>query len=77
MNHNKLPDTLSLLTIWFKYGVEGNVTKAMNDGFTLVSCDTWLDVVPQVCVLNLTCNFRSTTVHVMPRLLPGFRPLLQ
>ncbi|KIJ50878.1 hypothetical protein M422DRAFT_244825 [Sphaerobolus stellatus SS14] len=48
MSQNNLPDTLSLLTIWFKYGAQGEVTTAMNDGFKLVSCDTWLDVVPQI-----------------------------
>lgn len=45
---NSLQDTLRLLTMWFKYGHDEDVTKAVLDGFRTVSVDTWLDVIPQV-----------------------------
>lgn len=48
MSQNKLPDILSLLTLWFRYGGQLEVTTAMNEGFKLLPCDVWLDVVPQV-----------------------------
>ena len=45
---NSLQDTLRLLTLWFKYGYDGNVDQAMTQGFGDVSIDTWLQVIPQV-----------------------------
>jgi FKBP12-rapamycin complex-associated protein len=37
-----------LLTLWFKYAAEKQVEDALVEGFTTVSIDTWLQVVPQV-----------------------------
>ena len=46
---NSLQDTLRLLTIWFKFGVHDDVSHAVGTGFSMVSVDTWLEVIPQVC----------------------------
>jgi serine/threonine-protein kinase mTOR len=48
MGQNNLQDALSLLTLWFRYGAQLEVTKAMVKGFKGVTCTLWLDVVPQV-----------------------------
>ncbi|KAK9379012.1 armadillo-type protein [Kockiozyma suomiensis] len=45
---NSLQDTLRLLTLWFRYGGLPEPAKAMNEGFTTVSIDTWLEVIPQL-----------------------------
>lgn len=45
---NALQDTLRLLTLWFKYGYQGDVNVAIAEGFNTVSIDTWLEVIPQV-----------------------------
>ena len=43
-----LQNTLRLLTLWFKFGHQEDVSVAMSEGFETVSVDTWLDVIPQV-----------------------------
>ncbi len=45
---NSLQDTLRLLTLWFRYGYQPNVHACMVEGFSSVSIDTWLQVIPQV-----------------------------
>ncbi|TPX35002.1 hypothetical protein SmJEL517_g02512 [Synchytrium microbalum] len=45
---NSLQDTLRLLTLWFKYGYQPDVNKAIGEGFNNVSVDTWLQVIPQL-----------------------------
>ena len=45
---NSLQDTLRLLTLWFKYGYQSEVTSAILEAFSTVSIDTWLAVIPQV-----------------------------
>lgn len=45
---NSLQDTLRLLTLWFKYGHQQDVSQAINEGFTTISIDTWLQVIPQL-----------------------------
>ena len=45
---SSLQDTLRLLTLWFKYGYQENVNQAIAEGFTTVSIDTWLEVIPQL-----------------------------
>ena len=45
---NSLRDTLRLLTLWFKYGHQQDVQVAINEGFSSVIIDTWLQVIPQV-----------------------------
>lgn len=49
---NSLQDTLRLLTLWFKYGESNEVTQAVIEGFKTVTVDTWLEVIPQVRLLN-------------------------
>jgi FKBP12-rapamycin complex-associated protein len=51
-NKDALQDTLRLLTLWFKYGAHENISHAMAAGFSTVEVDTWLDVIPQVCLFN-------------------------
>ena len=45
---NSLQDTLRLLTLWFKYGYQQDVNSAIAEGFTTVTIDTWLEVIPQL-----------------------------
>ncbi|KAF9586443.1 phosphatidylinositol kinase- protein kinase tor1 [Lunasporangiospora selenospora] len=45
---NSLQDTLRLLTLWFKFGHRTDVSAALSDGFSSVSIDTWLQVIPQL-----------------------------
>jgi FKBP12-rapamycin complex-associated protein len=37
-----------LLTIWFKYGYQEEVSKEVGDGIRGVNVDTWLQVIPQL-----------------------------
>ncbi len=41
-------DTLRLLTLWFEYGHMKVVEETLIEGFTTVSVDTWLQVIPQL-----------------------------
>eukprot|EP01117_Protostelium_nocturnum_P014316 TRINITY_DN5444_c0_g1_i3.p1 TRINITY_DN5444_c0_g1~~TRINITY_DN5444_c0_g1_i3.p1 ORF type:complete len:2209 (+),score=787.54 TRINITY_DN5444_c0_g1_i3:161-6787(+) len=43
-----LQDLLRLLNLWFKYGQLREVETALTEGFTTVSIDTWLQVIPQI-----------------------------
>ncbi|ORZ10331.1 phosphatidylinositol kinase Tor2 [Lobosporangium transversale] len=45
---NSLQDTLRLLTLWFKFGHRAEISAALSDGFSTVSIDTWLQVIPQL-----------------------------
>ncbi|KAJ3130914.1 phosphatidylinositol kinase- protein kinase tor1 [Physocladia obscura] len=45
---NSLQDTLRLLTLWFKYGQNQDVNMAISEGFSNVTIDTWLQVIPQL-----------------------------
>ena len=45
---NSLQDTLRLLTLWFKYGYQQDVNSAIAEGFSTVTIDTWLEVIPQL-----------------------------
>ncbi|KAG5519205.1 hypothetical protein PMAC_002293 [Pneumocystis sp. 'macacae'] len=47
-NRNSLQDTLRLLNLWFKFGNHSQVGTAILEGFTSVTIDTWLDVIPQL-----------------------------
>jgi len=53
---NSLQDTLRLITLWFKYGYNVEVNAAVNDGLNRVSIDTWLQVIPQVSIINNLYN---------------------
>ncbi|GBE86637.1 Serine/threonine-protein kinase tor2 [Sparassis crispa] len=55
-NENALQDTLRLLTLWFKYGAQEEVSHAMSSGFTDVEVDTWLEVIPQIIARIQTPN---------------------
>lgn len=45
---SSLQDTLRLLTLWFAHGNHQEVTHAVTQGISLVSIDTWLEVIPQL-----------------------------
>ncbi|WFD05627.1 non-specific serine/threonine protein kinase [Malassezia vespertilionis] len=45
---NSLQDTLRLLTLWFKFGHLEHVAEAVSEGFSTVTVDTWLEVIPQM-----------------------------
>jgi FKBP12-rapamycin complex-associated protein len=47
-NTSSLQDTLRLLTLWFAHGGNSDVNQAVSEGFTSVSIDTWLEVIPQL-----------------------------
>ncbi|CCJ30549.1 unnamed protein product [Pneumocystis jirovecii] len=47
-SRNSLQDTLRLLNLWFKFGNHAQVGAAILEGFTSVTIDTWLDVIPQL-----------------------------
>ena len=45
---SSLQDTLRLLTLWFAHGGDHEVNTAVAEGFSTVSVDTWLEVIPQL-----------------------------
>ncbi|PQE20970.1 hypothetical protein CJF30_00002302 [Rutstroemia sp. NJR-2017a BBW] len=45
---SSLQDTLRLLTLWFAHGGSAEVNAAVTEGFSSVSVDTWLEVIPQL-----------------------------
>ncbi|KAK3316631.1 phosphatidylinositol 3-kinase tor2 [Apodospora peruviana] len=45
---SSLQDTLRLLTLWLTHGGHTEVNIAVTEGFTRVSVDTWLEVIPQL-----------------------------
>ncbi|GAB2292090.1 hypothetical protein Dimus_026338 [Dionaea muscipula] len=45
---DSLQDILRLLTLWFNHGATADVQMALQNGFALVSIDTWLVVLPQI-----------------------------
>jgi FKBP12-rapamycin complex-associated protein len=47
-SNSSLQDILRLLTLWFKHGAIKRATDALNEGFSSVSIDTWLEVIPQI-----------------------------
>ncbi|KAK5075469.1 phosphatidylinositol kinase-related protein kinase tor1 [Lithohypha guttulata] len=47
-NTSSLQDTLRLLTLWFAHGGHHEVNAIVNEGFTSVIIDTWLEVIPQL-----------------------------
>lgn len=48
MRGSNLQDILRLLTLWFNHGRSPDVEAALQEGFSVVSIDTWLMVIPQV-----------------------------
>ena len=51
-------DILRLLTLWFSHGHRPEVTAALTSGFSRVSIDTWLQVVPQLIARIHTPNLQ-------------------
>ena len=49
---NALQDTLRLLTLWFKYGHQNDVNMTIGESFNSISIDTWLEVIPQVRLVD-------------------------
>jgi len=47
---SSLQDTLRLLRLMFRYGSNAEVNATLTEGFTTVNIDTWLEVIPQVCL---------------------------
>ncbi|KAL8971115.1 MAG: hypothetical protein Q9183_001211, partial [Haloplaca sp. 2 TL-2023] len=47
-SNSALQDTLRLLTLWFAHGGDAQVNLAVTEGFSSVSVDTWLEVIPQL-----------------------------
>ena len=45
---SNLQDILRLLTLWFAHGDAEDVEAALREGFSRVSIDTWLAVIPQI-----------------------------
>ena len=45
---SNLQDILRLLTLWFSHGAAPDVEAALQEGFSHVSIDTWLVVIPQI-----------------------------
>ncbi|KAI9736363.1 MAG: phosphatidylinositol kinase- protein kinase tor1 [Cirrosporium novae-zelandiae] len=45
---SSLQDTLRLLTLWFAHGGDADVNSIVTEGFSSVSIDTWLEVIPQL-----------------------------
>ncbi|KNE54071.1 hypothetical protein AMAG_17616 [Allomyces macrogynus ATCC 38327] len=45
---DSLQDTLRLLTLWFKHGHLNEVHDSISKGFSHVTIDTWLQVIPQL-----------------------------
>lgn len=43
-----LQDILRLLTLWFNHGALEDVQAALDEGFSHISIDTWLVVIPQI-----------------------------
>ena len=43
-----LQDVLRLLTLWFTHGNVSEVEAALQEGFSTISLDTWLPVIPQI-----------------------------
>ncbi|KAJ3318282.1 phosphatidylinositol kinase- protein kinase tor1, partial [Blyttiomyces sp. JEL0837] len=56
---NSLQDTLRLLTLWFKYGYQQDISLKIGEGFNSVTIDTWLQVIPQ-----LIARIHSPSSHV-------------
>jgi phosphatidylinositol kinase/protein kinase (PI-3 family) len=51
-SEDSLQDTLRLLTLWFKFGAHDDVSQTMEACFNKVGVETWLEVIPQVNLLQ-------------------------
>ncbi|KAG2328397.1 hypothetical protein Bca52824_011125 [Brassica carinata] len=55
---DSLQDILRLLTLWFNHGATADVQTALKRGFSHVSIDTWLVVLPQI-IARIHSNNRA------------------
>ncbi|RID56915.1 hypothetical protein BRARA_F00328 [Brassica rapa] len=55
---DSLQDILRLLTLWFNHGATADVQAALERGFTHVSINTWLVVLPQI-IARIHSNNRA------------------
>lgn len=61
---SSLQDTLRLLTLWFAHGGSSEVNLAVTEGFSSVSVDTWLEVIPQLIArINQQNNRVQQSIH--------------
>jgi serine/threonine-protein kinase mTOR len=61
---SSLQDTLRLLTLWFNHGGDYEVNAVVTEGFSSVSVDTWLEVIPQLIARISQPNARvRASVH--------------
>jgi len=61
---SSLQDTLRLLTLWFAHGGDHEVNTAVLEGFSDVSVDTWLEVIPQLIArINQPNNRVRASIH--------------
>ena len=61
---SSLQDALRLLTLWFAHGGDHEVNTAVSEGFSTVSVDTWLEVIPQLIARINQPNARvRATIH--------------
>lgn len=61
---SSLQDTLRLLTLWFTHGSAQEVHAAVTEGFSTISIDTWLEVIPQLIARINQPNWRvQQAVH--------------
>ena len=61
---SSLQDTLRLLTLWFAHGGDMEVNQTVTEGFSMVSVDTWLEVIPQLIARINQPNPRvRSTIH--------------
>ncbi|RKF83441.1 Serine/threonine-protein kinase tor2 [Golovinomyces cichoracearum] len=61
---SSLQDTLRLLTLWFAHGGSSEVNLAVTEGFSSVSVDTWLEVIPQLIArINQHNNRVQQSIH--------------
>lgn len=63
-NKSALQDTLRLITLWFTYGGLPEPSRALNEGFQVISLETWLDVIPQlISRIHQTDEVVRETLH--------------
>jgi FKBP12-rapamycin complex-associated protein len=65
---NPLQDSLRVLTLWFKFGTEERVTLAVSEGASVVSVDTWLDVIPQVRINHVCPRTQLSHLQLIARI---------
>ncbi|KAK0702845.1 target of rapamycin [Apiosordaria backusii] len=63
---SSLQDTLRLLTLWLTYGGNPDVANTVTEGFSRVSVDTWLEVIPQLIArINQPNKKVQASIHAL------------